>query len=82
MLRIDVHFQRLHWKLELSSRKMRVGCFDMQFKDANRQFAKFYESTTRSGWPVLKRPRSFAPVPTKLPRVCPRRGTIVTSTSS
>ena len=40
-------FQRLvHWKLELeqSEDAGMSDILDMQFKDANRQFAKFYES--------------------------------------
>lgn len=73
-------FQRLvHWKLELeqSEDAGMVDVLDMQFKDANRQFAKFYESNYAE-WmagpgeeiPVL----SHRLLPTKLPRVWSETG--------
>ena len=73
-------FQRLvHWKLELeqSEDAGMSDVLDMQFKDANRQFAKFYESNYAE-WmagpgedpPVL----SHRLLPTKLPRVWSEAG--------
>ena len=68
-------FQRLvHWKLELEkSEDAGMGdVLDMQFKDANRQFAKFYESNYAE-W--MAGPGDDTPtlshrlLPEKLPRV-------------